>query len=170
MRQTDAFNEMPFPRNSFENSNAKAEKSVGEANEKQFSENSISFYYLMQLMPITHFNYSGHFFIRTRVKGQKWAEKSSRAELKSTPKPFTQNNDRMHFIADHNFHPQFFGCFREFSTPKIRFAKTKFDLKSEMFSTCERTKRRSGEGTIDIDNERRGKIAREWNNQHNRSF
>jgi hypothetical protein len=93
----------------------------------------------MQLMPITHFNYSWGFFGRGS-KGEKEKEggKSSTAESRTQMKPEAiYRTRRMHFIADHNFHPRFL-LFFTFHLSKIGFAKTRFDF---VFSTCAREQR-----------------------------
>lgn len=102
-----------------------------------FERNSISFYYLMQLMPITHFNYSG--FFGRRVKDGCGREFIPEA---------IYGTRRMHFIADRNFHPQLFTfhfCFprppvSSSFDPKIRFVKMKFDFNFGCFSTCARVR------------------------------
>lgn len=131
---------------------------------EQFSENSISFYYLMQLMPITHFNYSG--FYGRGSKGERGRARargpSSTAELKSSRKQFTEHDECI--LLRITISTLAFCCFSVFISI-TRFAKTKIWFLRDL--ECLERKKLARRGSS---NERRGKIAREWNNQHNRSF
>lgn len=81
------------------------------------------------------------------------------------PSSNLQNTTNAFYCGSQISNPRWFLLF-SFAAPKIRFAKMKFDF--EWFQPAFEFEFEKEPSTSA--NERRGKIAREWNNQHNRSF
>lgn len=94
-----------------------------------------------------------------RVFSDAGGGKSSTTELKSAPKQFTEHDECI--LLRITISTLDFCCFR----PR------KSDLRRRNLIWNVFNLRPSARGrTVDVGSERRGKITREWNNQHNRSF